>query len=174
MAQAVLGLKTGIPLSTIKKYEGSHSEPGAGALAQLAKVDINPYWLVSGQGPMLLTVSRLGHARDAAVRFVSKRSSIPESRWSELQQAAFEKNLDEEGLEREFGANYPITSRAGGVDVTRLTRAIETVDKGLAQGDRQTDLPGRAELIATVYDMLEEPGDAARERVLKLLKLASH
>ncbi len=172
MTQEALAERTGIPLSTLKKYEGSHREPGAEALAQMANADINAYWLLSGEGPMLLTASKIGHASDAAVRFVSRRSSVPENRWADLMQAAFDKNLDEDGLEREFGALYP-KSRGVTVDTARLTLAIETVEKGLAQARRPIDLPGRAELIATVYGMLDDPADPTGERILKLLKLSN-
>lgn len=172
ITQEALAERTGIPLSTLKKYEGSHSEPGAEALARMSKADINAYWLLSGQGPMLLTLSRIGHARDLVERFMAKRSGIPEHRVAEMMQAAFESDLDEVGVEREFGAIYPISPGVT-VDAARLTLAIETVEKGLAQTGRPIDLPGRAELIATVYDMLTDPADPTRERILKLLKFTN-
>lgn len=172
LTQQAFSDKTGIPLSTLKNYEGSHSAPGAEALAQLMRADINVHYLLSGEGPKLLTLLRLRHATNAVMLFVSKRSSVPESQQRDMSRIAFEKNLDEDGVEREFAALYP-TSRGVTVDTARLTLAIETVEKGLAQTGRPIDPPGRAELIATVYDMLADPADPTGGRILKLLKLAN-
>lgn len=44
----------GIPVSTQKKYEGSHREPGSAHLARLARAGINVNWLLTGVGPVLL------------------------------------------------------------------------------------------------------------------------
>jgi hypothetical protein len=48
---------TEIPLPTWKKYEGSNREPGAEALAAMARTGVNLHWLLTGQGAMLLTLS---------------------------------------------------------------------------------------------------------------------
>lgn len=45
---------SGVPVSTLKKYEGSHREPGAAHLSRLARAGINVNWLLTGDGNMLL------------------------------------------------------------------------------------------------------------------------
>lgn len=47
--------KTGIPVSTLKKYEAGRSTPGGEAIQALAGVGINTHWLVTGNGPSLLS-----------------------------------------------------------------------------------------------------------------------
>jgi transcriptional regulator with XRE-family HTH domain len=54
LTQQALSERSGIPLSTLKKYEGSHREPGTTALAQLVAVGINVNWLLTGDGPPML------------------------------------------------------------------------------------------------------------------------
>ena len=45
---------TGIPESTLKKYESGHIKPGAEAFQLIAKANINTHWLITGEGEMLL------------------------------------------------------------------------------------------------------------------------
>lgn len=51
--QAEMSASSGIPLPTLKKYEGSDREPGAEALAAMARTGVNLHWLLTGQGSML-------------------------------------------------------------------------------------------------------------------------
>lgn len=48
--------KTGIPSSSLKKYESNHSMPGAEALQSIARFGINVQWLLTGEGPTRLGV----------------------------------------------------------------------------------------------------------------------
>lgn len=52
--QAEMSAATGIPLPTLKKYEGSDREPGAEALAAMARTGVNLHWLLTGKGTMLI------------------------------------------------------------------------------------------------------------------------
>lgn len=45
---------TGIPESTLKKYESDHIKPGAKSFRLIAKANINTHWLITGEGEMLL------------------------------------------------------------------------------------------------------------------------
>lgn len=47
-SQEALCAAAGVPLGSIKKWEGANSEPGAANLAKLAKVGIDLNWLVTG------------------------------------------------------------------------------------------------------------------------------
>ena len=58
---------TGIPVSSLNKYEGDHVQPGAEALAQLARTGINIHWLVTNDGPMLMSELQPRGALDAAL-----------------------------------------------------------------------------------------------------------
>lgn len=51
--QTEMSVTTGIPLPTWKKYEGSDREPGAEALAAMARTGVNLHWLLTGKGAML-------------------------------------------------------------------------------------------------------------------------
>lgn len=55
LSQPQAAEKFDILLATWKKYEKGPSEPGSGALKGLAKGGVNINWLVTGNGPMLLS-----------------------------------------------------------------------------------------------------------------------
>lgn len=48
------GATTGIPVSTLKKYESDNSTPGGEAIQSIVKAGINAHWLLTGHGSMLL------------------------------------------------------------------------------------------------------------------------
>ena len=61
LSQAALAQRAGIPLQTLKGYEGGNRIPGGEALAGFAKAGGNINWLLIGAGPILLKdVSRGG------------------------------------------------------------------------------------------------------------------
>jgi transcriptional regulator with XRE-family HTH domain len=94
LTQGEFSETTGVPLSTLKKYEGSHSEPGAEALSMIAKARINLHWLVTGKGEPLIKEADAGgkHGTQmpveinvealaaimAAVEFANPKASPPE------------------------------------------------------------------------------------------------
>lgn len=49
LTQEQLSETSGVPVSTIKKYEGSHREPGADALSGFARAGIDVHWLLIGE-----------------------------------------------------------------------------------------------------------------------------
>ena len=61
---------------------------------------------------------------------------------------------------------------APAIDMARLQLAIATVEEALEQTHRTATPDRKAELIAAVYDLYQEPS-TSRERVLKLVKLAA-
>lgn len=52
--QEAFAAQSGIPLDTLRKYEGDKRHPGAEALAGAIRAGINANWLLTGEGPMLL------------------------------------------------------------------------------------------------------------------------
>lgn len=52
--QEEFAAQSGIPLDTLRKYEGDKRHPGADALAGAIRAGINANWLLTGAGPMLL------------------------------------------------------------------------------------------------------------------------
>lgn len=94
MTQGEFAEASGVPLSSLKKYEGSHSEPGADALSMIGKAGIDVHWLVTGDGEPLIEARRAGGpsaaqvlaeinvealaAIMAAVEFTSPKASPPE------------------------------------------------------------------------------------------------
>lgn len=84
---------------------------------------------------------RISDASSAVARFALRRSIISSRDAAELQQAAFNRGLDAEALEREFGARYPINKalqdRAGYVyiplyDITRPEQNVTAAHSGRA------------------------------------------
>lgn len=55
LTQDAFAEKTGIPIDTLRKYEGDKSQPGAVAISGIAKSGINTNWLVTGTGEMLVS-----------------------------------------------------------------------------------------------------------------------
>jgi phage repressor protein C with HTH and peptisase S24 domain len=92
---------TGIPIDTYRKYEGDSRVPGGEALAAMAKMGINVPLVLTGMDEM----RRIRAATDAVVRFALKRSGLSGDRVADLQAAAFRDNLDEDALERLYGAS---------------------------------------------------------------------
>lgn len=63
MTQKELVSESGIPLPSLRDYEGGKRMPGGDAVASLVKVGINANWLLAGHGPMLWR-NLLDRARD--------------------------------------------------------------------------------------------------------------
>lgn len=68
--------RTGIPLSTLKKYEGSHREPGADAMGLLSAAGIDINWLLTGAGQMLLGESKADGVREPEAVYSVSRAAI--------------------------------------------------------------------------------------------------
>ncbi len=108
LSQEDMARRAGMPVDSYKKYEMDKRAPGEealGALARAAGVSVD--WLSTGEG-VRNPMAQIGLARDAVVRFVERRSSVPGDKIAELVQLAFEKELDAGGLERELGGRYPV------------------------------------------------------------------
>jgi len=69
-------------------------------------------------------------------------------------------------------ADLKKSSVTGALDSERLLMSIQAVEEGLSASRRSMASEKKAELIAAVYELLEEPS-VAKERVLKLVKLAA-
>lgn len=54
MTQDAFCMQTGVPLSTLKRYEGSRSAPSLDSLGLMAKLGVNIHWLATGIGTMML------------------------------------------------------------------------------------------------------------------------
>jgi transcriptional regulator with XRE-family HTH domain len=52
LTQEALARRAGIPKRTLVGYENSEREPGAAALAAIAKTGVNMTWLLTGEGEM--------------------------------------------------------------------------------------------------------------------------
>ena len=58
LTQEGFSTQSGIPLSTLKKYEGNHRAPGADALEAYAKAGIDVVWVLTGIGGPLLAARK--------------------------------------------------------------------------------------------------------------------
>ena len=153
MSQHAVAAAAEIPLESYKKYEGDKITPGTEALVSLARaLNVALEWLATGTAPKERGgMAQLSAARDAATAFIGKRSSVPPEKVPEILEIAFDRQLDADGLEREFGRMYP----AGAVSVRQPVAAYE--------GDQFVQIPlydiraaaGKGELVPT-----ENPIDA--------------
>ncbi|AUN95908.1 XRE family transcriptional regulator [Pseudazoarcus pumilus] len=55
LSQPEASSKSGIPLGTLRKYEHDSSLPGAEAITGFVRLGVNSNWLLTGEGPMLLS-----------------------------------------------------------------------------------------------------------------------
>jgi len=53
LSQAAFSEKTGLLVTSYKKYEQNQREPGADAIGAFVRAGINANWLLSGEGKML-------------------------------------------------------------------------------------------------------------------------
>jgi len=74
LTQEAFSAKCGIPLSTIKKHEGSHSEPRPDALSGYASTGINLHWLLDEEGEVLR------HAQQSSLRVASDQPASHRAR----------------------------------------------------------------------------------------------
>lgn len=65
LTQEALARRAGIPKRTLVGYENSEREPGAAALAAIAKTGVNMTWLLTGEGDMFARSSPRESAEDA-------------------------------------------------------------------------------------------------------------
>lgn len=59
LSQSAAAIKFNIPLGSWKQYEKGPSEPGSGALRNLANGGVNIHWLLNGSGEMLLNTAHV-------------------------------------------------------------------------------------------------------------------
>lgn len=76
LTQDALSGASGIPLSTLKKYEGSHREPGAEALGRLVKAGLNANWLLTGEGDMRVDTVPARNAEPTAKNAVEAAEAV--------------------------------------------------------------------------------------------------
>lgn len=70
---------------------------------------------------------------------------------------------------------YVITGRRLSLvqmDRARLTLAIEAVEEGLAYSVRDMPPARKAELILAAYELIEEPAEQSRQRIIRLVRAA--
>jgi transcriptional regulator with XRE-family HTH domain len=120
MSQAAVSQATGIPLGTYKKYEGEERLPGSVALAAIGKVGVNINWLLSGEGPMLLSdLDKAGPTLDVRVMGMAIK---------ELEEALgrTRRTLDPERKARAVGILYEF-HKAGPQDRASVERLLDLV-----------------------------------------------
>lgn len=121
-----LAEKLGIDRNTLGAYEREERLPDLEFLATFSKVTgwdvgklVEARMSASVEAPTFLrSMGRIRDATHAAIRFALRRSSLTEADRADLQEAAFEQELDVDGLERLFGDRYP----AGSVAMQSLAR----------------------------------------------------
>ncbi len=81
LTQEALSTRSGIPLSSYRKYEKG-TEPGVEAVSGLARAGIAPNWLLIGEGPMFLEDYEngpLGTKESSFSKYKTSRSSFDEN-----------------------------------------------------------------------------------------------
>lgn len=82
-------------------------------LSQLLRARLSS---ISGSPQAQEVMKRLGHASDATMRFVIKRSSLADADVQALLQFAYESDADDDALEKRFGKQFPAYAGIGTVD----------------------------------------------------------
>lgn len=75
LTQKSLSAEAGIPLPTIKDYEGGKTMPGAKAMQKYASLGVNIGWVLDGDGPILLE----GEIREAHADYVGSLAGDSEA-----------------------------------------------------------------------------------------------
>lgn len=61
-------------------------------------------------------------------------------------------------------------SDVSSIDLDRLERSIEVIERGLREAQRDTTPQAKAEMVVAAYEMLEQPSEEAGARILRLVK----
>lgn len=154
---SAFALKCGVGESLVRKYLAG-SIPSMDKAAQIARANgVTVEWLATGEGPKERSaLSQLGLARDAAVKFVMKRSSVPEPVASQLMEEAFREQLDLAGLEQRHGGEYPEHRAAEpaapyrAVNLKMLAAATAAVEERMPQ----VTADAKAQVVVTCYRLL--------------------
>jgi phage repressor protein C with HTH and peptisase S24 domain len=128
--------KLGVSKNTLAAYEHEKTLPDQDFLADFAKATghdlgmlVKALFESSANSPQLLAALKtIKFATDSAAKFALRRSGISSGDLSRLQAAAFERGLDDDGLEAEFGGEFPISRSAGALS----TNLVEQPRAGYA------------------------------------------
>lgn len=82
--QEEFSARSGIPLDTLRKYEGGSRSPGSEAIAGVARMGVNANWLLTGEGEMLLEPLVLDEAHAYSAPERARRLTASEPRSSSL------------------------------------------------------------------------------------------
>lgn len=159
-SRAALGLKqediaalTGIPIDTLRKYEGGTRLPGAEALEKLAKVGVDLNWLVTG---VRYTSDETGKLFYSYPPPSTNRKPIPVAPQPKVRERA--------------GTPAPAA-----LDVAALQTVTELLEEELARKHARLDPARKAEVVAMLYEeaVSESEEEPRRGRVLHLLRLVA-
>lgn len=138
-ARSTLGLsidgvsqRTGVPASTIKKWEGEQRSPGGDQLSKLATLGINLDWVLTGRGSMLLDDAAAESTEDATADFVT----IP--RYGIEVSAGSGRAAGAEGVEERLAFRNDWISKDVGVATRHLvlvTARGDSMEPTLSDGD---------------------------------------
>lgn len=165
MTQEEFSAKSGIPLSTLKKYEGSHREPGADRLAQVAAMGINVNWLLTGEGQPEQAPAPKGlpglKNRSGLFSFIQPEGPADMATAPLLAFA--------EGRPSPYGMGVPC------VDSVLLQQVIEFFDAWCIENkDRvRIDRSRHGAVIAVLYRVAEHAGEVRKQDMEQVLGLAA-
>lgn len=185
LTQAQLAPKLGVDKNTLGSYEREERLADLEFLGRFAEVTewdagklLEARLDASRFSPRFnAALKKLSLATGAAVAFTARRSGLSDADISKLQTAAYERNLDLDGLEREFGREYPgplESASSQAVDLQVLAKVIERVEEYLRDTHRLDTPPERrAKMTAILYDYIIAKGTTEKSVMMDFLALAA-
>ena len=110
--------RTGIPLRTLRGYEGGTRHPGEDALAAIARTGVNMNWLLTGEGEMLPR-----QAPESALKGVQREHL---RRWEAI--VALVQGIEDEAA-REAALDELYARAQTAAELAELRRAVAALQK---------------------------------------------
>jgi transcriptional regulator with XRE-family HTH domain len=102
LTQATCAALTGMPLSSLKKYESGQSLPGVLAVGLFCQLNINIHWLVTGEGEMTLNAAAANQVSRNSLAYALDIINNSKSSAQPLKLVSEELTADEHTVVRAF------------------------------------------------------------------------
>ena len=98
--------RTGIPQSTLKKYESGDRTPGGDAIQSITKVGVDAHWLVTGEGEILRQGCMGAHPEEfATIPLYNVEACAGDGSYIEREEIATQLSFRRDWIHKEIHAN---------------------------------------------------------------------